>query len=54
MRDLRAIDRMLRSNRTLWTAWTSDVRNVAGNELSTLAEFVGTLRPGDATLIAAG
>jgi hypothetical protein len=53
LRDLRAIDRMLRSNRALWTAWTTDVRRVAGTELRTLAEFAATLKPADDTLTAA-
>lgn len=53
MRDLRAMDRMLRSNRGLWAAWTADVQGRAGSELRTLVEFAATLKPVENSLPAA-
>jgi len=53
LRELRAMDRMLRSNRALWSAWALDARRGAVTELNTLVEFVATLNAEGVSLNAA-
>lgn len=52
LRELRAMDRLLRSNRELWNTWTTEARRGAVSELNTLVEFVialnGATAPRDA------
>ena len=43
MRELRALDRMLGSERKLWHEWPADARRCAIAELKTLVEFVTAL-----------
>lgn len=46
LRELRALDRLLNSNRKLWKEWTSDARHCARGELNALMEFAAALNAG--------
>jgi hypothetical protein len=44
MRDLRATERMLREDRSVWQRWSPKAAQLALQELQALGKFIDTLR----------
>lgn len=53
LRELRALDRLLGSNRAVWKEWTGDARRCARGEFKVLMEFATALNAGAVKLDAA-